>query len=69
MIEVVDGQRQLKACKRIVVKSAHLYSQQMVRDWILMQFRIGLIRLLTCIKPDMKLYWCLPVLWRKGWCA
>ena len=29
MIEVVDGQRKLEACKRIVVKSDHLYSQQM----------------------------------------
>lgn len=29
MIEVVDGQRKLEACKRIVVKIGSSYSQQM----------------------------------------
>jgi Glutamate 5-kinase len=67
MIEVVDGQRQLKGCKRIVVKIGSSLLTANGQGLDLDASRIGRDKSRIYTMPDTRLFSFLPELWLKVW--
>ena len=67
MIEVVDGQRQLNACKRIVVKIGSSLLTANGQGLDLNAISRNRLQIYTML--DMKSYLCPQVQWLKGWYA
>lgn len=67
MIEVVDGQRKLEACKRIVVKIGSSLLTANGQGLDIEKFRIGRNKLQIYTMQDMRLFWCRQELWLKVW--
>ncbi len=67
MIEVVDGQRKLEACKRIVVKIGSSLLTANGQGLDIDAISHWAKRIAGYTMQDMRLFWCRQELWPKVW--